>query len=155
MKQSAGLLLFRKRNNEVEFFLVHPGGPFFAKKSAGFWTIPKGELLADENPLDAAVREFKEEIGLQMDGEFLALHPIVQKGGKKVLCWAVEGDFDPVKIISNTFDIEWPPKSGKMKSYPEIDQAVWVNYSGAKQLINERQSSFLDQLILILKDRKL
>ena len=147
MKLSAGLLLFRRINEELEFFLVHPGGPYFAKKNVGFWTIPKGELLAEENPLDAAIREFEEEVGMHTVGDFLALNPILQKGGKKVLCWAIEGDFDPAKIMSNKFEIEWPPKSGKMNSYPEIDQAVWVNYAKAKQLINERQIPFLDQLI--------
>ena len=150
MKQSAGLLLFRKTGQDLEFFLVHPGGPFFAKKDAGFWTIPKGELMEAEDPLDAAIREFEEETGFKPKGTFIMLNPIVQKGGKKVLCWAVEGDFDPTKIQSNTFEIEWPPRFGKMKTYPELDKAAWFKYEVAIKFINERQIPFLDELSSIV-----
>jgi len=147
MKQSAGILLFKKSGNETEFFLVHPGGPFFIKKNEGWWTIPKGELLEDEEPLTAALREFEEETGYRPSGDFILLEPIRQKGGKVVLCWAVEGDLEPASIKSNTFQTEWPPRSGKMKSFPEIDKGSWFNYADACIMINERQKALLDQLI--------
>lgn len=146
MKQSAGLLLFRKKE-EPEFFLVHPGGPFFTRKDAGWWTVPKGALLKDESPLDAAVREFEEETGFKVEGEFKALTPVVQKGGKQVLCWAIEQDLNPEKIKSNTFEIEWPPRSGKTKRFPEIDRAAWFNYKEAVEMINEKQIPFLDEVM--------
>ena len=146
MKLSAGLLLFRKLNNDIEFFLVHPGGPFFAKKHEGWWTIPKGELMDGEAPLAAAVREFAEETGTVPKGSFIELKPVVQKGGKKVLCWAVEFDIDAERIVSNLFEIQWPPKSGQLKSFPEVDKAGWFKYDEAVNLINERQISFLNEL---------
>ena len=150
MKQSAGILLFRKINNQIEFFLVHPGGPFFARKDKGWWTVPKGEFILPELPLSAAIREFKEETGSDLTGDFISLQPIVQKGGKQVLCWAVEGDIDPSKIISNTFEIEWPPRSGKMKVFPEIDKAGWFTKEEAKELINERQTAFINELVSLV-----
>ncbi len=146
MKQSAGILLFRRKDQQLEFFLVHPGGPFFAKKDLGFWTVPKGELNEDEEALTAAIREFKEETGESLTGDFLELIPVVQKGGKKVLCWAVEGDLDPSTIISNTFEIEWPPRSGKRQSFAEIDKAQWFAYSDAVKYVNEKQIALLDEL---------
>ena len=146
MKQSAGILLFRRKDQQVEFFLVHPGGPFFVKKDLGFWTVPKGELDEGEEPLKAAIREFKEETGKSLTGDFIELSPVVQKGGKKVLCWAVEGDFDPSTIVSNTFEIEWPPRSGKKKSFAEIDKAEWFAYNNAVKHINEKQVALLDEL---------
>jgi len=146
MKLSAGLLLFRKLNNDIEFFLVHPGGPFFANKHTGWWTIPKGELMDGEAPLAAAVREFTEETGTVPKGSFIELEPVVQKGGKKVLCWAVEFDIDAERIVSNLFEIQWPPKSGQLKSFPEVDKAGWFKYDEAVNLINERQISFLNEL---------
>lgn len=146
MKQSAGLLPFRKVNNAIEFFLVHPGGPFFAKKDAGWWTIAKGEIMEDEQPLEAAIREFEEETSFIVKGDFIELKPITQKAGKKVLCWAIEQNLDSDKVKSNTFEIEWPPRSGKMKSFPEIDKAGWFAYQDAVKLINERQVAFLDEL---------
>lgn len=152
MKQSAGILLFRKVENNLEFFLVHPGGPFFVRKNEGFWTIPKGELMEGENPFDAAQREFEEEIGIKPHGDFIQLNPIVQKGGKKVLCWALEMDCDPSKIISNTFEIEWPPRSGKGQSFPEVDRADWFVYEEAIKFINEKQIAFLDELMELIKD---
>ncbi|SEB18147.1 NUDIX domain-containing protein [Pedobacter hartonius] len=151
MKQSAGILLFRKPGNETEFFLVHPGGPFFTKKNEGWWTVPKGELLDDEEPLTAAVREFEEETGYRPSGDFILLEPIRQKGGKAVLCWAAEGDLEPASIQSNTFEIEWPPRSGKRKSFPEIDQGNWFNYADACIMINEKQKAFLEELLLRLR----
>jgi len=150
MKQSAGILLFRKTDRGPEFFLVHPGGPFFSRKNEGWWTVPKGELLSDEAPLDAAVREFEEETGYCPAPEFIALEPIKQKGGKVVLCWATEGDLDAEQISSNTFEIEWPPRSGKMKSFPEIDKAGWFSYTEASRMINEKQVAFLQELYHIL-----
>ncbi|MBC6113114.1 NUDIX domain-containing protein [Pedobacter fastidiosus] len=152
MKQSAGILLFRKVENNLEFFLVHPGGPFFVRKDEGFWTIPKGELMEGENPFDAAQREFEEEIGIKPEGNFIQLNPIIQKGGKKVLCWALEMDCDPAKIISNTFEIEWPPRSGKRQSFPEVDRASWFVYEEAIKFINEKQIALLNELKELIKD---
>jgi len=154
MKQSAGILLYRETHEALEFFLVHPGGPFFAKKNEGWWTVPKGELLPDELPLHAAIREFKEETGYTVTSTFIELQPIVQKAGKKVFCWAAEGTLQPTDIVSNTFEMEWPPKSGKIKSFPEIDKAGWFNYEEAVELINERQVAFLNELISILNAKK-
>jgi len=147
MKLSAGILLFRDTGTETEFFLVHPGGPFFAKKNEGWWTIPKGELMPDESALDCAVREFEEETGHKPQPPFTELEPVTQKGGKKVLCFAAEGDLNADTITSNTFTIEWPPKSGKMKEFPEIDKAGWFALAEAKVLINERQADFLEQVL--------
>ncbi|HTE25694.1 NUDIX domain-containing protein [Flavitalea sp.] len=147
MKRSAGILLYKVNNsNEIEFFLVHPGGPFFAKKDNGYWTIPKGEIEPDEDPMKTAKREFEEETGTKPTGSFISLGEIKQKGGKIVEAWAVEGDLDTAKIRSNTFEIEWPPKSGKRKSFPEVDKAGWFKLEEAKEKINEAQSVFLIRL---------
>ena len=145
-KKSAGILLYRIRNKLPEVFLVHPGGPFWANKDGGAWTIPKGEFDEDEDPLDAAKREFKEETGTKISGEFIELNPIRQKSGKIVLAWAVEGDIEPTKIISNEFEMEWPPRSGKMKRFPEIDKASWFNLTEAKQKIIPAQSFLIEEL---------
>lgn len=150
MKQSAGILLFKKENLELKFFLVHPGGPFFAKKDAGWWTIPKGEINPAEDFLVAAIREFEEETCTRLSGDFIPLQPIIQKAGKKVFCWAIEGDLDATKINSNTFEMIWPPKSGKAKSFPEIDKAGWYNTAEAKRMIMESQISFLDELVWLM-----
>lgn len=150
MKQSAGILLYRLKNEVPEFFLVHPGGPFFTQKNEGWWTIPKGEVMDDEDPFTAAKREFKEETGYEVSGEFTALMPVKQKAGKIVSCWAVEGDFDQNEVKSNTFEIEWPPKSGQRKSFPEIDRAGWFAFEEAQQLINEAQRSFLIETLKFL-----
>jgi len=147
MKVSAGLLLFRKINNHLEFFLVHPGGPFFVKKDAGWWTVSKGELLENEEPLVAAIREFDEETGFKPSGDFTELSPITQKGGKKVLCWAVEFNVDASQMVSNTFEIEWPPRSGQKKIFVEVDKAAWFKYDEAIKLINEKQIPFLDEVV--------
>jgi len=147
MKESAGILLFRKKDQSIEFFLAHPGGPFFVNRDFGFWTIPKGELDENEAPLSAAIREFAEETGKKLSGDFIELTPIVQKGGKKVLCWAIEGDLDPEAFVSNTFEIEWPPRSGKKQSFAEMDKAAWFTYDKAIKHINERQIALLDELI--------
>src|SRR5436190_3780300 len=135
-KQSAGILLYRISNKFPEVFLVHPGGPFWSKKDDGAWSIPKGEFETNEEPLTAAKREFEEETGVAISGKFIELVPIKQKGGKIVYAWAVEGDIDPEKIQSNSFEIEWPPKSGKMKTFPEIDKASWFTLNDAFVKIN-------------------
>ena len=148
-KQSAGLVVFRKQKNELQFFLVHPGGPFFARKDAGAWSIPKGEFDDSEEALAAAKREFKEETGIAMEGKFISLTPVKLKSGKQVHAWAVEGDLDETTIASNTFEIEWPPKSGKQKTFPEIDKAGWFNLKEAKEKINPAQVALLDETTLI------
>ncbi len=117
-RQSAGLLLYRRRNNKIEFFLVHPGGPFWANKDEGSWSIPKGEFEEGEDPLKTAIREFQEETGQSINGNFFPLENIKQKGGKIIFAWGIEGEADPESINSNSFEMEWPPKSGKMKSFP-------------------------------------
>jgi predicted NUDIX family NTP pyrophosphohydrolase len=145
-KQSAGILLYRLLNEQLQVFLVHPGGPFFRNKDAGSWSIPKGEFTEDENPLDAAKREFMEETGQQIDGEFISLSPIRQKGGKTVYAWAVEGDIDHDTIASNSFELEWPPGSGKRQTFPEIDRATWFDLDTARVKINPAQAAFIDNL---------
>ncbi|WP_214071085.1 NUDIX domain-containing protein [Mucilaginibacter sp. dw_454] len=150
--QSAGILLYRNINKQIEIFLVHPGGPFFKNKDDGYWSIPKGEFLTDEDPLNAAKREFAEETGGQLQAEkFIKLSPIKQKSGKTVHAWAAEGDIDADTITSNLFEMEWPPKSGKMASFPEIDRAGWFSIDGAKLKINTAQIALIDELIFILK----
>ncbi len=151
-KQSAGILLYRQTSDfegaerALEVFLVHPGGPFWRNKNEGSWTIPKGEFTNDEPALDAAIREFREETGVQLKGRFQPLSFIKQKGGKKVYAWAIAGDLDPETLVSNTFEIEWPRKSGKMKTFPEIDKGGWFSLANARQFINPAQISFLDEL---------
>lgn len=152
-KQSAGILAFQLINNEFQFLLVHPGGPFCAKKEVGAWSIPKGELDTDENPLLQAKREFKEEIGQEIDGLFIPLTPITQKGGKTVKAWAVECSQQIQYIGSNTFEMEWPPKSGIRQQFPEVDKAEWFDYATAIQKINSAQIPFLDELIQLQTKR--
>ena len=147
-KQSAGILLYRVVDNQLQVFLVHPGGPFFKNKDDGSWSIPKGEFAEDENPLDAAKREFLEETGQIINGNFIELTPIQQKGGKIVHSWAVEGDIDHETIVSNTFEIEWPPRSGKKQSFPEIDRAAWFDVETAKVKINAAQTGLIKELQL-------
>src|SRR5436309_1989670 len=124
-KRSAGILLYRRRGEVLEFLLVHPGGPFWAKRDRGAWSIPKGEYAAGEDALPAAVREFEEETGMRPSGSFLPLGEIIQAGRKIVVAWAVEGDFDPAQFRSNTFTTEWPPRSGREATFPEVDRAAW------------------------------
>ncbi len=145
-KQSAGILLYRKINNILQIFLVHPGGPFFKNKDEGSWTIPKGEFLDDEEPLAAAKREFQEETGKRVDGDFISLGSIKQKSGKTVYAWAIEGDIDQETIVSNVFDLEWPPRSGEMISIPEVDRADWFDIDIAKQKINPAQVPLIERL---------
>ncbi|MFI5161826.1 MAG: NUDIX domain-containing protein [Sphingobacteriales bacterium] len=150
-KQSAGVLLYRFNNKHLEVFLVHPGGPFFRNKDDGTWSIPKGEFLDDEQALTAAKREFEEETGQPIDGKFIRLEPVTQKSGKKVYAWAVEGDIDHETIFSNTFEMEWPPKSGKQQAFPEVDRAAWFDAEAAKAKIIPAQVPLIDNLIRILK----
>lgn len=149
MKKSAGILLYKKINKEIFIFLVHPGGPFWKNKDTGSWSIPKGEFTDDESPLDAAKREFAEETGTSLKGVFTELKPVKMKSGKLIYAWSNEGDIDPASVQSNTFEIEWPPKSGTMKSFPEIDKAGWFNVPEALQKINTAQASFIEQIIVL------
>ena len=146
---SAGLLLYRRRGANLEVLLAHPGGPFFKNKDDGHWTIPKGEIDGLEEPLSAAIREFREEIGIDLDpaSKFIHLGEIRQKGGKVVHAWAVEGDVAPGHCLkSNTFEMEWPPKSGKLQSFPEIDRAEFFDLETARRKIKSTQIPFLERL---------
>jgi predicted NUDIX family NTP pyrophosphohydrolase len=145
-KKTAGLLLYRARDPGLEVFLVHPGGPFWAKKDHGAWSIPKGELQEGEDPLNAAKREFQEETGFSVEGNFVPLTPLKQRGGKVVYAWAVEADCDPDAIKSNMFSMEWPPRSGKRQEFPEVDRAGWFTLEVAKQKILPGQVGFLEEL---------
>jgi predicted NUDIX family NTP pyrophosphohydrolase len=149
-KHSAGILMFRRKNGRLELLLVHPGGPFWRNKDEGAWTIPKGEVAPGEQPLETAKREFEEETGVKLTRDFIELHPITQKGGKIVYAWAVEGDLDTTAIKSNTFKIEWPPKSGKEAEYPEIDQAEFFSLDIAKIKINPAQIALIDELFNLM-----
>lgn len=153
-KKSAGILLYRFNNEETEIFLVHPGGPFWAKKDFGAWSIPKGEFEEGENPLYAAKREMEEETGIKVSGEFIELTPVKQNSGKLIYAWAVEGNFNAAEIKSNTFEIEWPPKSGMKKSFPEVDKAAWFNIDEAKKKISEGQLPLINEIKTKLADRK-
>jgi predicted NUDIX family NTP pyrophosphohydrolase len=150
-KHSAGILLYRKKEGPLQVFLVHPGGPFFKNKDAGAWSIPKGEFLDDENALAAAKREFKEETGQSIDGDFTELSPVTLKSGKIIHAWAIEGDIDHQTILSNLFEMEWPPKSGKRQSFVEVDRAGWFDVDEAKLKVNPAQVGLIDNLCLILK----
>jgi len=145
-KNSAGILLHRLRGSGIEVFLVHPGGPFWATKDAGAWSIPKGEFEAGEDPLEAAKREFKEETGFAVAGNFIELTPVKQPGGKVVYAWAVMGDCEADSIKSNTFSLEWPPRSGKRKEFPEVDRAGWFTPEVAREKILKGQLNFLEEL---------
>jgi len=147
VKQSAGILLYRKMNDQLQVFLVHPGGPFFKNKDAGVWSIPKGEFLDGEDALTAAKREFKEETGQTIDGGFIELNPVYLKSGKKVYAWAVEGDINHEVIESNLFEMEWPPKSGKRQSFPEVDRAAWFTLDEAKEKINAAQVGLIEDFL--------
>jgi predicted NUDIX family NTP pyrophosphohydrolase len=147
LKQSAGILLYRMTDGILQVFLVHPGGPFFRKKDEGAWSIPKGEYIDGEEPLAAAQREFEEETGQKINGNFIKLSPVKQKSGKVVHAWAVEGNIDHENIVSNLFEIEWPPKSGKKASFPEIDRAGWFDIETARAKIIPGQADLLTQLL--------
>jgi predicted NUDIX family NTP pyrophosphohydrolase len=145
-KQSAGILLYRQRAGGLEVFLVHPGGPFWARKDAGAWSIPKGEYSPDEEPLPAARREFAEETGARPEGPFLRLQPVRQRGGKVIVAWAAEGDLDPARLRSNTFEMEWPPRSGRTAEFPEVDRGEWFSVPAALERVNPAQRNLLCEL---------
>ncbi|HWE87253.1 MAG TPA: NUDIX domain-containing protein [Terracidiphilus sp.] len=152
-KRSAGLLMFR-RTNPLEVFLVHPGGPCWQKKDAAAWTIPKGEYEPGEEPLAAARREFQEETSFPIDGEFLPLGEITQNSGKIVTAFAIEGDCDPARLVSNTCRVEWPPRTGRMIEIPEVDRGAWFPITQARQKIFTAQRPFLDRLEQLLSPMK-
>lgn len=143
---SAGLLMYRQRD-QLQVLLVHPGGPFFRNKDEGAWTIPKGEVQPGEEPLAAARREFLEETGFAASEPFTPLQPIKQKGGKVVHAWATTGDLDPAAVRSNTFQLEWPPKSGRLAEFPEIERAEWFGIDDARQKLNPAQVALVDELV--------
>ncbi|MEE1943980.1 NUDIX domain-containing protein [Pedobacter sp. KR3-3] len=152
MQESAGILGYKKADKGIMFFLVHPGGPFFAKKDLGFWTIPKGLIEKDEDPLQAAIREFAEEVGFTPEGNFMPLGSVKQKGGKMVHAFALAFEFDSSQLSSNTFTIEWPPRSGKMASFAEVDRAEWFDLATAQEKINPAQADFLLRLLELEKN---
>jgi predicted NUDIX family NTP pyrophosphohydrolase len=145
-KASAGILLFRRKTHGIEVLLVHPGGPLWARKDEGAWSIPKGEIDIGEDPLTAARREFEEELGSSVSGEFIKLQPIRQGSGKLVHAWAVEGDFNPATLTGGIFSMEWPPRSGRQQQFPEVDRAEWFTLELARRKINKGQIPLLDQL---------
>jgi predicted NUDIX family NTP pyrophosphohydrolase len=149
-KESAGLLLYRRAADGPEVLLVHPGGPFWARKDEHAWSIPKGELDDGEEPLTAARREFAEETGLTIEGDFRALPPCKPPGGKLVRAFAVEGDADAAAVKSNTFELEWPPRSGRRQEFPEIDRAAWFPLATARGKIHKGQLPLLDALEQLL-----
>ena len=152
-KTAAGLLLYRRRSLGVEVLLAHPGGPFWARKDLGAWTIPKGEIDPGEDPVSAARREFREEIGLDVTAPVEPLGQIKQPGGKIVLVWTAEGDFDPARLASNTFEMEWPKGSGHMRLFPEVDRAAWFDLGEARRRILPGQAPFLEALVASLDNR--
>jgi len=152
-KKSAGILLFRGASTSLQVLLVHPGGPFWAKKDDGAWSIPKGEFDDSEDPLAAALREFEEETGGSVNGESIALDPVRQASGKLVYGFAIEGDFDVSSLKSMTFVMEWPPRSGKQQTFPEVDRACWFSPNDARRKILKGQSRLLDELEQMLARR--
>jgi len=145
-KTSAGILLYRALDDGLEVFLVHPGGPYWEKKDDGAWSVPKGEFEAGEDPSEAAKREFREETGSDITGEFIELSPLKQPSGKIVYVWAVEGNIDATSIKSNMFTMEWPPRSGKEQAFPEVDKGGWFTISQAQEKLLVGQRGFLEQL---------
>lgn len=153
-KKSAGLLMYRIRNSDLEILLVHPGGPYWKKKDDGAWFIPKGEVGAGENEADAAKREFEEETGLKPRGPFIDLGSVRHKGGKNVAAWAFEGDCDPSALTSNTFSIEWPPHSGQQQEFPEVDRAEFFTVEAARDKMHAAEFEFATRLQSICANRK-
>jgi len=154
MKRSAGLLLYRFKNEIPEFFLVHPGGPFWKNKDIGAWSIPKGEIEENEDHLKAAIREMKEETGISIQistEKFITLPEVRQNPGKIISAWAAEADFDETSIKSNSFEIEWPPKSAKKQSFPEVDKAGWFSFEEARKRILPGQTGLIEELYKKLK----
>jgi predicted NUDIX family NTP pyrophosphohydrolase len=150
-KKSAGILMYRLRNEVLEVLLVHPGGPYWAKKDNGSWSIPKGEYTDTEDPFTVAKREYEEETSFQVDGDFIHLTPLKQPSGKIVSAWTVEGDCDASKIKSNTFLMEWPPRSGNKQEFPEVDRGEWFTIDTAKKKLLKGQVGFIDELCKLLK----
>lgn len=146
-KKSAGLLMYRIRGGELEVLLVHPGGPYWTRKDAGAWFIPKGEVAPGEDDAAAAIREFQEEIGLTPHGPFLMLGAVQHKSGKIVTAWAFEGDCDPATLTSNTFSMEWPPHSGKQQEFPEVDRAAFFTVKAAQQKMHAAEFEFVTRLL--------
>ncbi len=147
MKRAAGILMYRKRGGDFEVFLVHPGGPFWKGKDEGAWSIPKGELSSGENPLLCARREFEEETGFPIDGNFIELGTFKQPSGKLVEAWMVEGDCDPAKLVSNEFEMDWPPRSGRKQRFPEVDRGGWFATADARQKMLRGQAAILDRFL--------
>lgn len=145
-KKSAGILMYRRTGETIEVLLVHPGGPLWAKKDAGAWSIPKGEIEEGEDPLSVARREFHEETGCAVEGDMIPLPDVTQRGGKVVSTWAVEGNCDADAIRSNTFSMEWPPKSGRTAEFPEVDRAGWFAPDESRVKLNAAQVSAVDAL---------
>jgi predicted NUDIX family NTP pyrophosphohydrolase len=150
-RESAGLLMYRKRNGQLEFLLVHPGGPFWRNKDTGAWTIPKGGVEPGEEALETAKREFAEELGFPAQGFFTLLQPIRQKGGKLVHAWAFESDCEPATCKSNTFELEWPPRSGLKQQFPEVDKVAFFSLDEAREKINAAQAPWLEAVALQVK----
>ncbi len=151
-KKSAGILMYRSQKDVLEILLVHPGGPFWTKKDIGSWSIPKGEYTDTEDPFTVAKREFEEETSFQVDGDFTPLTPLEQPSGKVVSAWTVEGDCDASKIKSNTFLMEWPPRSGRKQEFPEVDRAEWFTIDTAKKKLLKGQVGFIEELCKLLKN---
>jgi predicted NUDIX family NTP pyrophosphohydrolase len=145
-KQSAGLLIYRERQGQLEVLLVHPGGPFWKNKDDRAWTIPKGELQTEEDPLAAAQRECQEELGFVPTGSFIPLSPVRQKSGKVIQAWAIQADWDTTQLRSNSFSLEWPPRSGKMQEFPEVDRAEYFELEVAAKKMNPAQAVLLNEL---------
>ena len=150
---SAGLLLYRRAPGGLEVFLAHPGGPFWEHRDGGAWTIPKGVVEDGEEPFDAARREFEEETGIRPEGDFLPLGSVRQKAGKRVHAWAWQGDADPERVVSNTMTVEWPRKSGRWLTFPEVDRCAWFDVSTARERINPAQAELIDRLEALLEER--
>jgi len=150
-KTSAGILMYRRRKEDAEVLLVHPGGPFYSRRDAGVWSIPKGEYEPGEDALAAAVREFEEETGSRPGGPFQELEPVQQKGGKVVRAWASEGDCDPAVLRSNLFTLEWPPRSGQLREFPEVDRGAWFPLAEARRRILAGQLPLVEELERLLR----
>jgi len=149
-KRSAGILMYKYAPTGLEVLLVHPGGPFWARKDVGAWSIPKGEYREGDDALEAARREFTEETGARAIGDLRPLGDLVQAAGKRVAAWAVEGDFDPKTLRSNRFEIEWPPRSGRKQTFPEVDRAAWFSPADARHRLLPGQRAFIDRLLDLL-----
>jgi predicted NUDIX family NTP pyrophosphohydrolase len=153
-KQAAGILLYRRGRSGIEVLLAHPGGPLWARKDAGAWTMPKGQFTEDELPLNAARREFEEEMGTAPSGDFQPLGAIRQPSGKIIHAWSAESDFDATTVTSNLFEMEWPPRSGLKGEFPEVDRAAWFSIEEARHKIIKGQAPFLERLLALVEERR-